>query len=290
MTVDTLRAYRTPNLRALSFRFAVRSDDRALGQYLDGVLAGLRDGHVTDEVGHWYTLAAAPGAVDVWRDDEPVARGLAPSEVAGWVVWDVNRSAAEASGEHLLFHAAALEADGAGLLLPGVSGSGKSTLAAALAWSGLGYLSDELVALDLTGGLLVPYPKPISLKAGSFGLLGQLGPPAAHGPAAASLWGEREWQVAVGDRTGLPLGRPCPPRLVLTPRYRPGAPTVVQPMTETEAFFAVAAHAVNPAPHGARGTVAMAGLAATCACASITFSDLGDACRAVLELVDDLAR
>ncbi len=290
MTVDTLQAYRTPNLRALSFRFALRCDDRTLGRYLDGVLAGLRDGHVTDDVGHWYTLGSAPGGIDVWRDDEPVAHGLAPSDVAAWVVWDVNRSAAEASGEHLLFHAAALEVDGAGLLLPGVSGSGKSTLAAALAWSGFGYLSDELVALDLTTGMFVPYPKPISLKAGSFDLLGQLGPGAAHGSAAAALWGEREWQVAVGDRSGLPLGRPCPPRLVLAPRYRPGAPTVVRPMTETEAFFAVAAHAVNPALHGARGTVALAGLAATCLCASITFSDLDDACRAVLELVDDRVR
>jgi hypothetical protein len=284
-----LPTYRTPSLRALSFRFAVRSDDDALGRHVDGLLSGLRDGHTSDDVGHWYALATTPSGVDVWRDDEPVARGVALSDVAGWVVWDVNRSAAETSGEHLLFHAAALEADGAGLLLPAVSGSGKSTIAAALSGFGLGYLSDELVALDLAGGSLLPYPKPISLKAGSFGLLGHLGPSEAQNFADAALFGAREWQVAVGDGAGLPLGRPCVPRLVVTPRYRRGAPTDVRPMNETEAFFSLAAHTVNAGTHGARGTVALAGLAATCVCASVTFSDLDDACRAILELVDDLA-
>ncbi len=290
MALATLRVHRTSALRALSFRFAVRSGDEALVRHLDGLLAALRVGTATDDVDHLYTLQRAPGGVDVWRDDEPMARRVAPSEVAAWVVWDVNRSAAGCSGEHLLFHAAALDADGAGLLLPGASGSGKSTLAAALAGFGLGYLSDELVALDLTREWLLPYPKPISLKAGSFGLLGHLVPCEADRSASAAPWEAQEWQVAVGDEAGLPLGRPCRPRLVVSPRYRRGASTEVYPMNETEAFFSLAAHAVNAGAHGARGTVALAGLAVTCVCASVTFSDLDSACRAILEMADDLER
>jgi hypothetical protein len=292
MVLGTRPLYRTPALRALSFRFAVRSDDDDLGRHVDALLCGLRDGDGGAEVEHSYTLCTQPDGIDVWRDDEPVVRGVRAAAVAGWVVWDINRSAAEASGEHLLFHAAALEFDGVGLLLPGASGSGKSTLAAALASSGAGYLSDELVAVDLTSGALVPYPKPISLKSGSFALLRHLGP--GEGPegdiARTTFWGEREWQVAVGARAGLALGRHCLPRVVVAPRYRPGAPTVVRPLTETEAFFSVAAHAINLAPHGARGTGVLAELAATCLCASLTFSDLDDACRAIGELVEHHAR
>jgi hypothetical protein len=100
----------------------------------------------------------------------------------------------------------------------------------------------------------------------------------------------REWQVAVGHGAGLPLGRPCAPRLLVAPRYRRASPTVVQSMSETEAFFSLAAHTVNADSHGARGTVALAGLAATCVGASVTFSDLDEACRAILDLVDGLAR
>jgi hypothetical protein len=292
MVLATRRLYRTPTLQALSFRFAVRSDDDDLGRHVDGLLRGLRDGDSGADVEHWYTLCTQPDGIDVWRDDESVVRGVTRAAVAGWVVWDINRSAVEASGEHLLFHAAALEIHGAGLLLPGASGSGKSTLTAALASSGAGYLSDELVALDLASGALVPYPKPISLKSGSFALLAHLGPVEAdEGDASgATFWGEREWQVAVGERAGLPLGRPCPPRVVVAPRYRPGAPTVAHAMTETEAFFSVAAHAVNLTAHGARGTAALADLAASCPCASLTFSDLDDACRAIGEWMGTRAR
>lgn len=292
MVLDTPRLYRTPVLRALSFRFAVRSEDDDLGRHVDGLLRGLRDGDTGTDAEHWYTLCTQPDGIDVWRDDEPVARGVTPAAVAGWVVWDINRSAVEASGAHLLFHAAALEVDGAGLLLPGASGSGKSTLAAALASSGAGYLSDELVALDLAGGALVPYPKPISLKAGSFALLGHLGPGGGRDGEALhpQFWGEREWQVAVGEGAGLPLGRRCQPRVVVAPRYRPGAPTVVHPMTETEAFFSVAANTVNLTAHGARGAAALADLAASCVCVSLTFSDLHDACRAIGESMGTRAR
>jgi hypothetical protein len=277
----------TAVLRALSFRFAVRSDDADLVRHVEGLLCGLRDDAAGTEAEHWYTLCTHSDGIDVWRDDEPVALGVTAAAVAAWVVWDINRSAVESSGEHLLFHAAALEVDGSGLLLPGASGSGKSTLAAALATEGAGYLSDELVALDLNSGALVPYPKPISLKSGSFALLAHLGP--GERAVRASFWGEREWQVAVGEQAGLPLGRPCPTRLVMAPHYRPGAPTVVQPMTETEAFFSVAAHAVNLGPHGARGTAMLAELASNCRCVSLIFSDLGDACRTIGRWVDERA-
>ena len=222
--------HRTPNLRALSYRFGVHADNERLGRLVDALLAGLRDPGETAPVEHWYSLTATAtatdsptGAVDVLaRTGEVLARGQHPGDAMGWVVWDVNRAAAETGGDHLLFHAGAIEAGGTGVLLPGASGSGKSTLVAGLVRAGFGYLTDELAALDMATGRLVPYAKPITVKPGSFAVLSDMDPDVGlecgDGP-----WAGEEWQVAVGDGTGRRIGRPCVPGFVVVPRYDAGA-------------------------------------------------------------------
>ena len=228
------------------------------------------------------------GTFDISRDDEPLARDQCPGDALGWVVRDVNRSAAEASGDHLLFHAGALDAGGTGVLLPGASGSGKSTLVAGLACAGLRYLTDELAALDLVDGRLQPYPKPITLKAGSFGVLPDLDPDKGRGPAAGR-WAGGEWQVPVGGDSGLRVGRTTMPGVVIVPRYEAGAPPRLTRLSDTEAFLSVALHAVNLLPHGIAGTEAVARLVARSSCYALTMSDLGEACALVLGLLVDAA-
>lgn len=277
--------FRSTGLRALSYRFAVRCDDSALGARVTAALAGLRALDEAVPVDHWYELTAAAGGagrVDLSRDGEPLARAQRPGDALSWVVWDINRGAAEASGRHLLFHAGALEVDGSGVLLPGTSGSGKSTLTAALARAGLGYLTDELAALDLRRSELLAYPKPITLKEGSFGVLPDLHPDRHRG---AGTWAGKEWQVAVGGDTGLRVGRACPPRLVVVPRYERGAPTRLTPLSDTEAYLALALHAVNLLPHGAAGCTALGRVVAQSACYALTMSDLDEACALVRGLL-----
>jgi hypothetical protein len=275
----------------LSYRFAVRVDDARLGHHVDTLFAALRDGRDDAPVGHWYSLSgstSAAGAFDVLRDDETLATGLSPANAVGWVVWDVNRSAAEASGSHLLFHAGALEADGLGVLLPGSSGSGKSTLSAALAQEGLGYLSDELVAFDHRADVLLPYPKPITLKAGSFAVLPDLAP-GRNGADGPDLWQGEEWQIAVGEGTGIRTGAACTPGLVVVPRFVEHAPTTLARISDTEAFFSLAANAVNLTEHGAVGTEALGRIVTRSRCLALTFSDLDEACACVTGVVAELA-
>ncbi len=291
MVSDASGAHRTPSLTALSYRFAVRTDDQRLGRLVDGVLAGLRDPGDTAPVPHWYSLTSTDraGTVDVGRDGRDIARGQSHGDAVGWVVWDVNRSAAEASGHHLLFHAGALEAGGTGVLVPGASGSGKSTLVAGLVQAGLGYLTDELAAFDLASGMLLPYPKPITVKPGSFAALSDMDPAGrgATGPDGARTGDE--WQVAVGEGTGRRIGRLCAPGFVVVPRYDPGAVTALTRLSDTEAFFALAVNAVNLLPHGATATEALGRLAARCRCFALTMSDLDEACRLVEGLVAEAA-
>jgi hypothetical protein len=287
-------AYRSAGLRGLSYRFSVRCDDAVLGDRVAAMLAGLRAPPTAAPVDHRYgliTTAGRAGTIDVLRDGEPLARDQRPGDALSWVVWDVNRAAAESSGHHLLFHAGALEAGGNGLLLPGSSGSGKSTLTAGLARRGLGlgYLSDELVALDLRRSLLLPYAKPITVKAGSFAVLPDLHPDRMPVPGArtsAGPWTGAEWQVPVGGHSGIVVGRACPPRLVVLPRYERGARTRLVPLSDTDAFLSLALHSVNLPAHGAAGSVALGRLVAQSDCYALTVSDLDEACALVRGLVE----
>ena len=255
------------------------------------MLRGLRGSVATAPVDHMYALTAAgppapAGTVDVARDGEELARGLPWSDAVGWVVWDVNRSAAEAGGDHLLFHAGAIEADGVGVLLPGASGSGKSTLVAGLVRHGFGYLTDELVAVHMGNGQLLPYPKPITVKPGSFGVLGDMDPDLRSAPGHRP-WAGEEWQVAVGDGVGRRIGAACVPGFVVLPRYDAGAETALTPLSDTDAFFALALHAVNLIPHGSDGTRTLGQLAKGCRCFSLTMSNLDQACRLLAAVVSD---
>ena len=284
-------AHESPSLRGLSYRFGVRTDDEELGRRVDAVLEGLWD---TGPVEHWYELTASSpasvsvrGAVDVTRDGQTVALAQSPDDALGWLVWDVNRAAADASGMHLLFHAGAVQLAGndgragTGVLLPGPSGSGKSTLCAGLVRAGMAYLSDELVALDLTTGRLLPYPKPITVKEGSFALLRDVGAP--DGRVRGDGVSVQEWLLAVGA-VGC-LGEPCGPGYVVVPRYEPGVPTRLEPVSETRAFLELSLNAVNLIDHGDRSTEAMGALVAGCECAVLTMSDLDEACSLLLAFV-----
>ena len=282
---DCLWAYLSPSLNGLSYRFAVRSDDARLGRYVHSLLGGLREERADAEVPveHWYSLtSSADGTIDIMRDREPLAHAQRPGDAVGWLVWDVNRAAAEAGRSHLLFHAAGLQRGDAGVLVPGASGSGKSTLAAGLVRAGFAYLSDELVALEFDGGRLLPYAKPIAVKPGSTDALRDMRTPA-FGDADDALAGD--WLIAVGDDVCRPVGAPCVPELVVVPSYQPGHATQLRSLSETEAFVALAVNAVNFAEHGIEAVRALGELVARCECVALAMSDLDEAVELVRQVV-----
>jgi hypothetical protein len=285
---DCLWGYRTPAMTGLSYRFAVRSNDGRLGRCVQSLLAGLHEAGAgpTAPVEHWYSLTAnADGTIDVARDGEPVAQAQRPGEAVGWLVWDVNRGAAQAGRNHLLFHAAGLQDGDAGVLIPGATGAGKSTLAAGLVRAGLAYLSDELMALEIDGGRLLPYAKPMTLKPGGADALRLMWPPPI---GANDLRAGEEWLLAVGDDAGRPVGAACVPELVVVPRYQPGHATQLKPLSDTEAFVALAVNAVNFVEHGSDGARALGQLVTRCECVALTMSDLDEAVEVVRQLLSGL--
>ena len=75
----------------------------------------------------------------------------------------VINSAAIGSCEQFAVHSAVVSRNGFVVALPASTGGGKTTMAASLLREGFSYLSDEALVLT-SGGLVIPYPKPMALS------------------------------------------------------------------------------------------------------------------------------
>jgi hypothetical protein len=202
------------------------------------------------------------GALRLLDSGAVVQEDVAESVAAATIVWRLNAIASETS-DHLLVHAGCVGGadgapDGAGaVLLPGRSGTGKSTLTAACVRAGLAYLSDELAALDLDRGLVVPWAKPLGL--------------------------DGEQLVAASRLRRDAVGAARPPAGIVFPRYQPGAATETTRLDPAWAFTALAAHSPNLATLGGRALPWLAALATTTPAWQITYAESDDAVPAVRE-------
>ena len=277
MTVVPVRRVDEPPVRrisglyaALDFSFSVECDEPVLHDELSSAFASLSS-YDAGAVVTGYSVASEPdGTFTLTRDGLMLRGSCAGHDLLEWLMWDVNRSAAEASSRYLLLHAAAVEHGGAGVLLPGASGAGKSTMAAALVMDGFGYLTDELVGL--AGREMVPFPKALSLDRSSAGVLGLPIPPhEGHGT----------FHVPADELRPASLGRPCEPVLVVFPRIDPSRPTTMDEMDSADAMLALIANCVNLPAHGGRAFHLLAEIVAASRCYRLSFSEIGDACRMV---------
>jgi hypothetical protein len=102
----------------------------------------------------------------------------------------VRHHLASKASAYLFVKAGVVGADGCGIVIPGGPYTGKSTLVAEIVHLGATYFSDEYAVVD-PDGFVHPFAKPLSLRGGRHGGLGQLVPvPAsqiANDPIRASL-------------------------------------------------------------------------------------------------------
>jgi hypothetical protein len=187
----------------------------------------------------------------------------------------VNQRFAESIAGHLVLHAAAVACGGKAVLLPAPSGSGKTTLAAALVERGCGYLTDELALLNLRTAEVAPYPKALSVKAGSFGYFERLGAPSA---------GTGNWYLDPERlRAGSVVRRPLRVGGVVFPRYQPGVAAEFEPLTPGETVIALFANTVNTVRHKERGFDFLVRLALQVHGYRLVFGDREKVCEALLE-------
>lgn len=133
-----------------------------------------------------------------------------------------------------MLHGAAVAREDAGLIFPAASGSGKTTLVAHLAaQEGFTYLADDLIVLAAPSGHIVPWPMPLSIKKGSWGLLSDSYPGLKNAPIYNTSRGEA--RLLIPSSSGWKTD-PVPVHRIVFPRYIAGA---VAKLTRITAFEAI---------------------------------------------------
>jgi hypothetical protein len=129
-----------------------------------------------------------------------------PWLVAEWIRQRIVETAVAQSDSIVGLHGAALVRDGSCLILAGGSGAGKTTLAIALCTAGWRLLSDDLAPIERTGGRVLAFPKPLSIKS------------IPRWRELAGAWAPPPWPLE-------PLGGLLVPATVLPLEEKPQAPT-----------------------------------------------------------------
>jgi hypothetical protein len=114
------------------------------------------------------------------RDVEGVEGPGDLGDAVAQVIHLVNQGALRSLTGGVCLHSAAVATDGGVVALVGVSGAGKSTLAAAAVRRGLGYVADEIVAIN-PEGTVRPFHRPIGLRAGGAAAVAVAIPEASDG-------------------------------------------------------------------------------------------------------------
>jgi HprK-related kinase A len=208
----------------------------------------------------------------------PLALGLLAAEMG------MNLQMALGQKNWLLLHAASVEKDGRALILTGESGAGKSTLAALLGERGWRLMGDEFALLDLASGMLLPFPRAVSLKNGAIAVL--------EGEAEAARFGPRLVGTPKGDIRHLRpnaaaiarMGEGAMPALILFPRF--GAMPAVRAVGQAEAFMRLTQASTNYVALGRAGFDALARLIRAVPALAIDYPDTATA----IGLVEDFRR
>ncbi|MDP8970370.1 MAG: hypothetical protein M3N52_07735 [Actinomycetota bacterium] len=285
--LDTIEwAYASGCRRALGFAFAFRTTVAPLGAYLETLLAAFPvDGERPAAV--YSLLDRGRGAPRRWIgyvDDQRVAFTDRASLALAYLLWHLNREVVEHSSDLLLLHAAGAVEGGGGVVLPGPMEAGKTTTVAGLVRAGMRYLSDEIVAVDPRTLTLQPYPKALTVDAGSWGVLADLQPRLEDDLVDFVA---EQWHVPPGSLRADAVAAPCPPRIIVAPRFRAGAASRLEPVARAEmlALLASSTFAFRARPR--RNLQTLAELVMACDCYRLTVGDLDTACVLVSEALDE---
>ena len=201
--------------------------------------------------------------------------------------WGLNWCVSSPCHQYLIVHAAVMERGGRALILPAPSGSGKSTLCAGLVFAG-GWrlLSDELALLDPATGLMVPLPRPVSLKNASIEVMREFAPSMVFGDVVHETVKGRVAHARPPADGVLRADETALPAWVVVPRYEAGAPAQLQPLSRARAFMALVDNAFNYNVHGRAGFEAFAKLIDRSDCHEFSYSSLPEA----VAVFDQLSR
>ena len=207
------------------------------------------------------------------------------SQASGLFEWSLNWCIASNAHQYLIIHAAIIEKNGLGLIMPGSPGSGKSTLCAALVCQGWRLLSDEMALLSIEDGLIYPAPRPVSLKNQSIQIIKQFAPDAMFGNIIADTSKGDIAHMRVPDASVLAQSVPVKPAYLVFPHYEAQSESQLTALAKSRAFMTLAENAFNFNILGSTGFDAMAGLIDQVECYDFSYPDLTTALDGINTIV-----
>lgn len=200
--------------------------------------------------------------------------------------WGLNWCVYGMCHQYLVLHAAVLERGGRALIMPAPSGSGKSTLCAGLLFNGWRLLSDELTLIDPHDGMIVPIPRPVSIKNQSIEVLQALNPQMRLGSRVAeTLKGVVAHFPPPAEAVAQAHVRAVPAWVVL-PRYVPGLPATLTPISRARGFMHLVENAFNYDIFGAEGFQLLGSVIDRSQCFTFEYGDLPEAIALFARLAD----
>ena len=264
--------------------FAVRTDDARLAAYFSRTLLSFA---TSGSPAHWYSVVTGATPEERYRiylDDEGLFAAKDIDRAIRYLLWHVNAQVIQGTSGNLLIHAAGATMGDGAVVLPGEMNAGKTTLVAGLVLDGFGFLTDELVALNLGTGLVDPYPRPLNIGKGSWEVLSRLQPADRHDDHPIP---EGIWHVDAKSIRSDAVARPAAIRWVIAPSFQRGAATQLEAMSRPEAVQLLLRVAFNADRLGGRAIRALVSAVRDARCARLVNGDLASAVAAVRQFLQD---
>ena len=204
--------------------------------------------------------------------------GLLAAEMA------MNLQMALGQRQYLLLHASAVERDGKALVMTGLSGAGKSTLAALLMTRGWRLMGDEFGLLDMDSGMLLPFPRAVSLKNGAIAVMEAEVEASRFGPRLNDTPKGAIRHMRPNGEALRRMGEGAMPALILFPRF--GQAASVRGVGQAEVFIRLTQASTNYVALGRRGFDALTSLVRAVPALAIDYPDTDTA----VGLIDDFRR
>ena len=275
--------FTTGRLRALDLDFGIRTNDRRLAEHFN---RSLRSFAAAGRPARWYSVIFdGPGEpYRVYLDGQGLFALPDADAVARYLLWHVNHQVMTGSSNHLLIHAAGATLGHQAVVLPAAMNAGKTTLVAGLVLDGLAFLTDEIVALNLSTGTVDPYPRAMNIGEGSWEILSVLRPEGrdVEDPLPRSLWHVDPASIRPDG-----VARSAPVRWIVEPRFEAGSATRLEPMSRSEAVRTLHRHAFNKHRFGNAGVRALVDAVRGARCARLINGDLGSAVAAVRRFLEE---
>jgi hypothetical protein len=150
-----------------------------------------------------------------------------------WTLRDAIAASLQAAPPAAILHASGISLGCDGVVVAALSGSGKTTLASGLIASGGKLISDDLLPLCGEGERLAPLPFALSVKSGSWPIVGDLFPALYD----SAVFGNRNLQIRYfwPGETNVEKN-PVPARLIVLPRWDPKAKAQTTALPANEAI------------------------------------------------------